>query len=236
MTTAPSTLIALQKKLVENLGTVNLGIVGDAAHIRSGGYHIGAATLRNNGMGGDYSLRYDEDKVTHDYACAIDIGGSQELLMKLGNRIANALMNHDLRVYRRIRGTNAPFGKILIDRRVDDENPDTASDDHIETTDDRNHIHVEVYRSLVLNQNVMDGLYAVLAGSTTTPTGGMKMDEDVKKAFADLRSHIDDQFRQVIKGDPTHPNSLETVNNRLQTTNTRLDEIEAFLSPPAQPL
>ena len=74
------------------------------------------------------------------------------------------------------------------------------------------------------------------AHGVPTPTGGLKMDAEVQKAFDDLRTHIDDQFRQVIKGDPTHPNSLETVNNRLQTTNVRLDEIEAKLTPPAEPV
>lgn len=165
MTTAPSTLVALQKKLVTNLHTTNLGIVGDASHVATGGYHIGAHSLRNAGMSGDYSLEYALDRnATHDYACAIDIGGSSDLLMKLGNRIVSALRNHDPRVYGKVRAVNAPWGGVTADRRWDAESPTTTRDDNVQSSSDRGHIHLEVYRTLVLKQSVMDGIYNVFAG------------------------------------------------------------------------
>lgn len=165
MTTAPATLVALQKKLVKNLGTTNLGIVGDASHVRSGGYHIGAKSLRNAGMSGDYSLEYALDKnSTTDYACAIDIGGSSAKLQQLGSRLVTALKNKDARVYGKIRGTNAPWGGDNIDRRYDCESPTSKTDDNTQVSSDRNHIHIEFYRTLILEQSVMDGLYDVLAG------------------------------------------------------------------------
>lgn len=165
MTTAPKTLTNLQKRLVKNLHTKNLGIVGNAAHIRNGGYHNGAKSLRKRGMSRDYSLEfYLDSHSTSDYACAIDIGGSPKLLMLLGNRIVHALKNHDPRVYGKVRGVNAPFDGHSIDRRYDTENPKTPKDDNTQKSSDRNHIHLEVYRTLVTNQKVIDGIYDVLAG------------------------------------------------------------------------
>lgn len=165
MTTAPPTLVALQAKLVHNLHTLNLGIVGDSAHVSTGGYHIGAASLRRAGMGGDYSLQFALDhNSTSDYACAIDIGGSGATLMALGTRLVHALKARDPRVYGKIRATNAPFDGVSIDRRYDCEDPTKTYDDNTQSSDDRGHIHVEFYRTLVLNQSVMDGLYNVFAG------------------------------------------------------------------------
>jgi LysM repeat protein len=165
MTTAPTTLIGFQARCVKNLGTKNLGIVGDAQHVRDGGYHIGARSLRNAGMGGDYSLQYEADrKVNHDYACAVDIGGRPALLMLLGNRIVRAMKKKDPRVYGKVRAVNAPFDGVSIDRRLDDEDPRTSADDNVQSSGDRNHIHIEIYRSLVTNQSVINGIYDVLAG------------------------------------------------------------------------
>lgn len=170
MTTAPATLVNLQNSLVRNLGTTNLGIVGDASHVATGGYHIGAASLRAAGMANDYSLQFAADRqVTHDYACAFDIGGSPALLMLLGNRLVHALKNRDKRVYGRVRGVNAPFDGVSIDRRLDDEDPNTTVDDNVQSSDDRGHIHVEIYRNLVTNQVVINDLYNVLAGVGSAP-------------------------------------------------------------------
>lgn len=170
MTVAPSTLVALQNKLVTRLGTTNLGIVGDDRHVATGGYHIGAMSLRKAGMGDDYSLTFALDsQANHDYACAIDIGGGSQLLMTLGTRIVHALKNHDPRVYGKVRAVNAPFDGTSIDRRYDAENPNTPLDDNTQASDDRNHIHIEFYRTLVLNQSVMDDFFDVMAGVVVTP-------------------------------------------------------------------
>lgn len=169
MTTAPDTLVNLQNRLVRELHTVNLGIVGDDAHVATGGYHIGAQSLRRNGMGGDYSLQYGADQVSHDFACAIDIGGSPHLLQTLGNRLVHALKQGDPRVYSRVRATNAPYDGWQIDRRYDCENPNVRWDDNTQSSDDRNHIHVEFYRSLVLHPRVMDDFFEVMAASDTKP-------------------------------------------------------------------
>jgi hypothetical protein len=173
MTSAPATLVDLQQKLVANLGTGNAGIVGNEEHIKTGGYHIGAASLRAAGMSSDYSLQYAPDRnATHDFACAVDISGSPDLLMTLGNRIVGALQRQDPRVYGRVRGVNAPFGGDPTDRRYETQDPSTPADDHIETSDDRGHIHLEVFRTLVENQAVIDAIYDVLSGGGTAPAGG----------------------------------------------------------------
>jgi len=188
MTVAPSTLVDLQNRLVRELGTINLGIVGDSSHVRTGGYHIGAKSLREAGMGGDYSLEFKIDRdATHDYACAVDIGGSPELLMKLGNRMVRALQNHDPRVHRKVRAVNAPWGGVSIDRRWDAESAATTSDDNVQANSDRGHIHLEVYRTLVTRQAVVDGIFDVFAGVVASgghkPTGGKHRQESDEKIW-----------------------------------------------------
>lgn len=170
MTVAPSTLKNLQNRLVHELHTVNLGINGDSTHIREGGYHIGALSLRNNGMGRDYSLEFPQDyAATHDYSCAIDIGGSMTLLQQIADRLYKALKEHDPRVHKRIRAFNGPFGGVTYDKRFDLRSPNTTSDDNVQSSSDRNHIHVEFYRTLVTNQDVMDGFFDVVSGKSRTP-------------------------------------------------------------------
>jgi hypothetical protein len=199
MTTAPTTLINLQFKLVNNLNTVNLGIVGDAAHVATGGYHIGAVTLRANGMSNDYSLQYPLDNnAQHDFACAIDIGGSPDQLMVLGNRIVHALMNQDPRVYNKVRAVNAPFDGQNQDRRYDTESPNNPSDDNVQSSSDQNHIHIEIYRTLVTDQNVIDGVYDVFAGNNiqVVPTQG-----DVEMANKELIVDGGNQQIYVVAAD-----------------------------------
>ena len=195
MTTAPRTLVTLQTRLTRALGTVNLGIVGDAAHVATGGYHIGAQSLRANGMGDDYSLQFPIDRdSTTDYACAVDIGGSPELLITIGNRIVDALKRRDPRVYNRVRAVNAAFDGSNIDRRYDTESPNDPSDDNTQACSDRNHLHAEFYRTLVLDQSVMDGFFDVLTGKD-----GFVMDADAKARF-DAIDHELQALRNLIVG------------------------------------
>lgn len=204
MTVAPPTLTDLQARLTKELHTVNLGIVGDASHVRTGGYHIGAKSLRAAGMSNDYSLQFALDRqATSDYACAIDIGGTPTLLMTLGSRIVHALKSQDPRVYGKVRGVNAPFDGVTIDRRYDLEDPNTKLDDNIQDSSDRGHIHLEVYRTLVLDKDVMDGIFSVLAGAPLKfPPDSKRWSETVDKAeVVDLiRSEIVDAERATLKG------------------------------------
>lgn len=195
MTFAPQTLVDLQARCSRELGTTNLGIVGDATHVATGGYHIGAKTLRANGMSGDYSLEFAPDHAdTSDRSCAIDLGGTPGLLMTLGNRLVHALKNRDPRVYKRIRATNAPFDGVSEDRRYDCEDPSTPADDNCQVSSDRNHIHIEFYRTLITSQDVMDGLFDVLAGN-----GEMTMDTEVQAEFKAVNDKLD-ALRNLIVG------------------------------------
>lgn len=190
MTTAPPTLVAFQARMSKELGTTNLGIVGDQAHVEEGGYHIGATSLRKAGMFNDYSLEFPMDYNSKtDYACAADIGGSASLQMKLGTRIVKALKARDPRVYGYIRAVNAPFNGISIDRRYDCENPATPLDDNIQSNSDRNHIHVEWYRTVVNKSEIFDGIFDVFAGIPLVE--GLVMDAEVKAAFDALNAKID---------------------------------------------
>lgn len=173
MTSAPTTLNGLHARLTNKLGTVNLGTVGDDRHVRSGGYHIGAQSLRRNGMAGDYSLEFALDnQVSHDFACAVDLGGPTSLQEKLADRLVNALKAYDPRVYGKVRGLNGPFGGGSWNRRYDCESPTTKKDDNTQSTSDQGHIHIEIYRSLVTEQRVIDGLFSVLAGEPAHSTEG----------------------------------------------------------------
>jgi len=223
MTVAPSTLVGLQDRMVANLGTVNLGIVGDAEHVASGGYHIGAKTLRANGMSNDYSLEFAKDRAdTSDRACAIDIGSTPAKLMEIGNRIKRALENKDPRVYNKVRAVNAPFDGDSIDRRYDTEDPTVDTDSNCQASDDRDHVHVEFYRTVVLDQAVMDGFYDVIAG--IPPMEEFTMDAEAKAAFAALQTSIDKQTATLESflawGDKARPNGFEDIGSKLDAVQT----------------
>lgn len=234
MTVAPQTLTDLQARLTRELHTVNLGIVGDASHVRTGGYHIGAKTLRANGMSNDYSLQFALDRnATSDYACAIDIGGSPELLMNLGNRIVHALKSQDPRVYGKVRGVNAPFDGVTIDRRYDIEDPTTKLDDNVQDSSDRGHIHLEVYRSLILDHDVMDGIFSVLAGEPMKfPPNSNRWSETVNKdeVLQLIRSEVVDAERATLKGGDhgyfTHERLTGLVKDEGHGVLDRLDALE----------
>ena len=76
-TVAPADLLALAAYLrrVAGLDAVSVGIVPDARHLKTGGYHCGHRDLDAAGrLRRDYSWRQRRDKVTSDWASAIDIG------------------------------------------------------------------------------------------------------------------------------------------------------------------
>lgn len=62
-TIAPNALYGMYSLLAPYLPTLKRGgVVGDLAHIRTGGYHISREDLVRNGMGGDYSVQAPADK------------------------------------------------------------------------------------------------------------------------------------------------------------------------------
>jgi hypothetical protein len=89
MTFAPPTLVTLGKYLVSQ-GAVNLGIVGDAAHVGTGtSYHLGKSALSPTA----YSRQLPRDKAgLSEAASAIDIGkvgGSLKGLQALSSWLAS---------------------------------------------------------------------------------------------------------------------------------------------------
>lgn len=78
MTNAPADLLDLRSRLqsLTGLSAVNIGIVGDAAHARTGGYHIGKSGLVNAGVwSSDYSVRLTRDRNgATESASAMDVG------------------------------------------------------------------------------------------------------------------------------------------------------------------
>jgi hypothetical protein len=227
MTSAPQTLVAFQAKCTQRLGTVNLGISGDAPHIRTGGYHIGAASLRAAGMGDDYSLQYPADRnATHDWACAADLGGTPTQLMLLGNRIVHALMNKDPRVYGRIRAVNSPFDSITIDRRYDLEDPNNTSDDNCQASDDRGHIHIEIYRTLILNPQVIDDLFAVLAGDAQEEAMTLSA-ADLKQIEGLIDTRTDASDKGIVRREQLILDTQAQLGNAIKTLTSRIDQLLA---------
>jgi hypothetical protein len=158
MTVAPNDLLALRSGVMTKTGLSNpvqVGIVGDGAHQRTGGYHEGRDVLVANGMFGpvgslntDYSVRLqsDHDACTNS-ASAMDIGyqwpnGGNAAWLRFNNTLATALRNNDSALFA-IRAINyTPDGSTLrrIDRQYGFSTQSTSDSVNI-------HTHIEWYRA-----------------------------------------------------------------------------------------
>src|SRR5436190_1376774 len=103
MTNAPGDLLGLRSTLqgLTGLTAVDVGIVGDEAHARSGGYHIGKSGLQAAGVWStDYSVRLNRDRDNcTESASAMDVGAGwrqgRGVWLRWNNLLANALHDGD---------------------------------------------------------------------------------------------------------------------------------------------
>ncbi len=108
MTSAPPDLVALRSQLLQvtGLSATALGIAPDAAHLSSGGYHVGVADIRRIGRwNSDYSTRQARDRsVGGNMASAVDVGSA----WRNGGRAAWLRFNNLLYQEMRDRPQNLP--------------------------------------------------------------------------------------------------------------------------------
>jgi hypothetical protein len=149
MTNAPTDLLGLRSRLqtLTGLSPVDVGIVGDAAHARSGGYHIGRSGLIAAGVwNSDYSVRLPRDRNwATESASAMDVGAGwhagHAVWLRWNNLLANALRAGDPALSA-VRAINySPDGSLKW--RIDREQSwrTESSGDTVDI-----HTHVEFYR------------------------------------------------------------------------------------------
>lgn len=182
MTNAPADLLGLRSALesLTGLSPVDVGIVGDAAHARSGGYHIGRGGLVAAGVwSSDYSVRLTRDRNgATESASAMDVGAGwhegRGTWLKWNNLLANALRSGDpaLAAVRAINYSPDGSTKWRIDREQGWRTE--SSGDTVDI-----HTHIEWYRDTEgRRQQSLDRIAALAQQAITgqvAPTGGFLM-------------------------------------------------------------
>lgn len=150
MTVAPSDLLSLRSGVMSRTGLTNpveVGIVGDGAHVRTGGYHEGRDVIVNNGLWStDYSVRLTRDRnACTNSASAMDIGynwpkGGNAAWLRFNNWLAEALRSGEMPEIRAINYTTDGTTRTRIDRQYTFEPQSTT--DSVDV-----HTHIEWYRN-----------------------------------------------------------------------------------------
>lgn len=153
MTTSPNDLLAFRSQVMSETGLtdpVEVGIVGDDAH--GVGYHLGVQSIKNRGNypTSDYSTRQSRDRVSADFASAMDIGdnwprGGRAAWIRFNNNVSWELI-HNPGALPALRAMNfTPDGSAK--KRYDTFNPSQGiinSDDTVDI-----HTHVEFWRNTI---------------------------------------------------------------------------------------
>ena len=182
MSNAPTGLLAFRRAVmsVTGLGAAEVGIVGDGAHARTGGYHEGRDVLVSIGRyhpgdqyigaaGEDYSARLRRDRTgLTDDASAVDVGdnwprGGRAAWLRWNRSLVAALHAGD-QALAPVRAVNySPDGTAR--KRTDREHGWSV----IDSTDSVNiHTHVEFYRdSEGRRQACLDRLVALMGAAIT---------------------------------------------------------------------
>lgn len=174
MTNAPADLLGLRSRIqaATGLSAVSVGIVGDAAHAATGGYHEGKNDLVAAGVWmTDYSVRLTRDRNgATNSASAMDIGyqwpkGGNAAWLRFNNWLAANLRSgrNDLLAIRAI--NYSPNGSTKW--RIDRENgwATQSSTDSVDV-----HTHIEWYRdteSSSLRQASIDRLVTLVNDAIT---------------------------------------------------------------------
>lgn len=199
MTNAPADLLGLRAQFqhLAGLSAVDVGIVGDAAHARSGGYHIGRSGLVAAGMwSSDYSVRLTRDRNgATESASAMDVGAGwgqgRAVWLRWNNLFANALRSGDPALAA-VRGINySPDGQLKW--RIDREQGfrTESSSDTVDI-----HTHIEWYRDTEGHRQQSLDRIAALAQQAITgqlaPTGVDVSTDDFIDSFRAGITHAAD--------------------------------------------
>lgn len=195
MSSAPADLLQFRTDVrnATGLGPVDVGIVGDGAHQRTGGYHEGADVLRsigrfhapasaNVGSGGeDYSARQARDRSgLTDSASGTDVGSQ----WPNGGRVAWLRWNNLLYLEMRDRPQNLPALRavnICLDGRTklryDQLHRGQGLIPSTDTVD--SHTHLELWRDTEgRRQPTLDRLVALMRAAVTGTTAPPAAQED----------------------------------------------------------
>jgi hypothetical protein len=186
MTNAPADLLGLRTRLQEltGLSAVDVGIVGDDRHARSGGYHIGRSGLAAAGVWDtDYSVRLTRDRTgATESSSAMDVGAGwkqgRAVWLKWNNLLANACRSGEPALMM-IRAINySPDGKLRwrIDRQTAWRTE--SSSDTVDV-----HTHIEWYRDTEGRRQACLDRIAALAQQAIT--GQLQPQED------DVSAHLE---------------------------------------------
>lgn len=161
---APAAILAVFNNLKALRPGWNLalgGILGDAAHFTTGGYHVPRAYV----PAGDYSVQLPQDKLGDDQAAsALDVtpqgGTGQEVMRKLTHNLRRATLARDPRivtVLREFAGTlnNETVFSMDVQRGAVVTGFDTG---HLW------HVHISILRQYANDATALAGVAEVLAG------------------------------------------------------------------------
>lgn len=201
-TVAPIDLSALRNTIISltNLSGDAVGIVGDSAHIASGGYHEGKTDIVNAGLWySDYSVRLIRDRNgCTESASAMDIGyqwptGGNPAWLKFNNALVTAL-HANVAPLAAIRAVNyTPDGSTKL--RTDRETgwSVVSSSDTVDI-----HTHIEWYRDTEGQTTRGDSINWIYDTIKSILTGG----QDMTPEEHDRLVNIDQTCNALIRLDP----------------------------------
>lgn len=193
MTDSPSDLRAFRSTVLSITGITDgnsVGIVGDGAHQRTGGYHEGKDVLVANGLWStDYSVRLTRDRNgCTNSASAIDVGyqwphGGNAAWVRWNNSLASHLKSNDPKLSA-IRAINYWNGsrKIRIDREYGWSEQSTTDTVDI-------HTHIEIYRDTEgSRQTTLDRVVALMQAAISNTNPDQIQEENVYVPFFAVRA------------------------------------------------
>ena len=229
MTNAPADLLGLRSTVMGLTGLrdpASVGIVGDAAHASSGGYHEGKTDLINAGVWyTDYSVRLTRDRNgCTESASAMDIGYAWPLGGNAAWLRFNNLLVADLHANRAelapIRAANyTPDGSTRL--RTDRESgwSVVSSSDTVDV-----HTHIEWYRDTEGNRQACLDRVAALVQAAVNNTNP---EDDLTPEEHDRLVNIDQTCNALIR---MEDHAQLTVGNQANLLGQQLEQIQAELS------
>lgn len=136
------------------------GIVGDAAHARTGGYHISRDDIRRT-LGNDYSTSLANDRAYGPgwAASAVDFTLDARCMRTMTQRLDDGMRRGDFRVHRYLRAFNGTVnGSSAVRVEVAERRHYWATPDHLW------HVHIEFYRRWAGNASAMKHVRDVILG------------------------------------------------------------------------
>lgn len=246
MTVAPADLVAFRKSVQQLTGIVSaadVGIVGDGAHQKTGGYHEGRDVLTANGFyhvtalagsaGEDYSVRLARDRqgLTNS-ASAMDISAAWPsggvVAWQRFCALFVAALKADAPALGAVRAVNADTGSGM--RRYDRQSGWSA-----QSTSDAGHIHIEWYRDTEGNRQGCLSAIAALIAQATGDDMPLTADEHAELIEGNLTpvNVLHYRLRSILDGeDPALTQYFNKGWNKSVGLRQLADKVDALASKP----